>query len=152
MITELPIIVFRRNRNLQDILSKKPIVNNRKELCQSIDQILIVIRSHPKNLCCTQVQSKNTFRSTVTHKAFKICIKLNCESKYLVLLMECVFCNKQDTGKSETTFNLSLNNHWKDVNRHKSLQDEQHFRLPGHKFIKHSQFIIIEQLNETNIE
>ena len=56
------------------------------------------------------------------------------------------------TGKSETTFDLSLKNHWKDVNRHNSLQDNQHFRLPGHKFNKHLQFIIIEQLNETNID
>ena len=149
MVTELPIIVFRRNRNLQDILSKKPIVNNRKELCQSIDQNCYS-KPSKKSMLHTSAIKKNLQK--YSHKAFKICIKLNCESKYLVLLMECVFCNKQDTGKSETTFNLSLNHHWKDVNRHNSLQDDQHFRLPGHKFNKHSQFIIIEQLNETNID
>ena len=40
--------------------------------------------------CFTQVQSTNTFRSTVTHKIFKIYNKLNCKSKYLIDLPECV--------------------------------------------------------------
>ena len=48
--------------------------------------------------------------------------------------MECVLCNKQYTGKSETTFNLRLNNHRKDVNKRNSLQDDQHFRSHGHNF------------------
>ena len=33
LFTELPIIAFRRNRNQQDILGKKTIVNSRKQLC-----------------------------------------------------------------------------------------------------------------------
>ena len=36
--------------------------------------------------------------------------------------MECVLCNKQYTGKAETTCNLTLNNHRKDVNRQNSVQ------------------------------
>ena len=110
MITELPIIVFRRNRNLQDILSKKPIVNIRKELCQSVDQNCYS-KPSKKYMLHTSAIKKHLQKYRVTHKAFKIYNKLNCKSKYLVFLMECVFCNKQDTGKSETTFNLSLNNH-----------------------------------------
>ena len=31
--------------------------------------------------------------------------------------MKCVLCKKQYTGKSETTFNLRLNNHRKDENK-----------------------------------
>ena len=59
---------------------------------------------------------------------------------------------KQYTGKSETVFNLRLNNHRKDVNKWNSLQADQHFRLPGHNFNKHAKFTLIEQLNDTNIE
>ena len=47
--------------------------------------------------------------------------------------MECVLY----TGKSQTTFNLRLNNHRKDVNKRNSLQPDQHFRLPGGNFNKH---------------
>ena len=41
--------------------------------------------------------------------------------------MECVLYNKQYTGKCETTFNLRLNNHRKDVNKRNSLQADQQF-------------------------
>ena len=70
----------------------------------------------------------NTFRSTVTHKTFKIFNELNCKSKYLMYLMKCVLCNKQYTGTSETAFNLRLNSHRKDVNKQNSLDADQHFR------------------------
>ena len=66
--------------------------------------------------------------------------------------MECVLCNKQYTGKSETAFNLRLSNHRIDVNIRNSLQDDQHFRLLGHNFNKHAKFTLIEQLNDTNID
>ena len=59
-----------------------------------------------------------------------------------------MFCNKQCTGKSETAFNLSLNNHREDVNKQKSLQADQHFLLSGHNFNKHAKFTLIEQLND----
>ena len=104
------------------------------------------------SLCFTQVQSTNTFRSTVTHKIFKIYNKLNCKSKYLIDLPECVLCNKQYTGKSETTFNSRLNNHRKGVNKWNCLQTDQYFRLPGRNFNKHAKFTLIKQLNDTNID
>ena len=65
--------------------------------------------------------------------------------------MECVLYNKQYTDKSETTFNLRLNDHPKDVNKRNSLQPDQHFRLPGNNFNIHKKFTLIEQLNDTNI-
>ena len=60
--------------------------------------------------------------------------------------MECVLCNKQYTGKSETTFDLRLNSHRKDVNKRNSPQANQHFRLPGDNFNKHVKFTLIEEL------
>ena len=128
--------------------------NNHQQLRQSINQngYWKSCNSQLNNLCCTQVQSTSTFRSTITHKTFKINNKLNCKSKCLIHLMECVLCNKQYTSKSETIFNLRLNNHWKDVNKRNSLQADQHFWLPGHNFNKHAKFTLIEQLNDTNID
>ena len=107
--------------------------------------------SNLNNLCCTQVQSINTFRITVTYKTFKIYNKLNCKSKCLIYLMECVLCNKQYIGKSETTFNLRLKNHWKDVNKQNLLQADQHFRLRGYNFNTHAKFTLIEQSSDTNM-
>ena len=75
---ELPMIAFRRNRNLQDILGEKTI-NNRKQLRQSINKNGYSKPCNSKlyNLFCTHVQSTSAFRSTVTQKTFKIYNKLN---------------------------------------------------------------------------
>ena len=152
VFTEFPLVAFKRNRKLQDILGKKTIINNRKQLCQNINpnHYLKPCNSSLNNLCCTQVQSTNTFRSTVTQKALKVYNKLNCESKYLIYIMECVLCNKQYTSKSETTFNLRVSSHQKDLNKQNSLQADQHFRLPGHKFNKLKKLSLIRQLNDSN--
>ena len=48
--------------------------------------------------------------------------------------MECTICRIQYTGKSETEFNIRLNNHRKDVNRQNARQADQHFKLPYHNF------------------
>ena len=66
--------------------------------------------------------------------------------------MLCTLCNEQYTDRSKTTFNLMLNNHRKDVDKQNSLQADQHFRLPGYNFNKHSRFTLIEQLDDTNID
>ena len=59
--------------------------------------------------------------------------------------MECTLCRIQCIGKSETQFNLRLNNHRKDVGRQNARIVDQHFKLPGHNFKQHSKFILIEQ-------
>ena len=66
--------------------------------------------------------------------------------------MECELCNKQYTGKSETTFNLRLNNYRKYVSKQNLLQADQYFRLPGDNFNKDAKFTLIKQLNDTNID
>ena len=102
VFTERPIIAFRQNRNLQNILGKKTSVN--RTAVSNIDQngVLGSYNSKLNNLWCTQVTS--TFKSTVTYKTFEIYSKVNCKIKYLMYLIECILCNKRYTGKSETTF------------------------------------------------
>ena len=75
--------------------------------------------------------------------------------------MECTLCHIQYIGKSETQFNLRLNNHRKDlrlnnhrkdINRQNAPLLDQHFKLPGHNFNQHAKFILIEQLDNINID
>ena len=65
--------------------------------------------------------------------------------------MQSTLCNTQYTGKTDTQFNIRLNNHHKDVHKDNSLEAHQHFRLPNHDFKKHANFTLIEQLENTNI-
>ena len=72
--TEPSIIAFIRIGNVQDILGTKTVISNRKQVCQNIDHnnYSKPWNSKLNSLCCTPVQSRNTFRSTVTHKSFEI--------------------------------------------------------------------------------
>ena len=69
------------------------------------------------NLCCKQVLHKQSFKNSVTQKTYHIFHDLNCKSKLLIYLMECRICRTHYIGKSETEFNIRLNNHRKDCNR-----------------------------------
>ena len=59
--------------------------------------------------------------------------------------MECMLCKIQYAGKSKTPFNLRSNNQ---IN--KTIPASHHFKIPGHNFMKHAKFILIEQLSETS--
>ena len=62
--------------------------------------------------------------------------------------MEWILCKIQYVGKSENPFNLRLNNHREDVNNLKAIPACNHFKIHGHKFMKHAKFTLIEQLTE----
>ena len=66
--------------------------------------------------------------------------------------MECRIFPIQYIGKSETEFNVRLNNHGKDVNRQNASQVDQHFKLPNHNFNQHARLTLIEQLDKMKID
>ena len=81
-------------------------------------------------------------------RTFNIFHRLTCKSQYVIYLMECILCKIQYVGKSETPFNLRLNNHRKDVYNPKAIPACNHFKIHGHNFMKHAKFTLIEQLTE----
>ena len=81
-------------------------------------------------------------RLTHTHK-------LNCQSRWLMYLGNCILCAKhQSVGKAEGPFNGRLNNRRKDAKKNKSIPFDEHFQLPNHNFNEHARFILIEQIND----
>ena len=64
--------------------------------------------------------------------------------------MECILCNKQYVGNSETSFNIRLNNHRKDVKRVDAIMACKHFQQESHNFNKHAKFTIIDQFGNTS--
>ena len=59
---------------------------------------------------------------------------ITCKSQWIIHLLECILCNIQYVGKSETSFNLRLNNHRKDVSNPKAFPSCAHFIKEEHKF------------------
>lgn len=63
-----------------------------------------------------------------TKHTIKIFRNINCKSKYEIYLLECDLCNIPCIGKSNTTFNVRLNNHRNDIERPKCfLPVNKHF-------------------------
>ena len=53
---------------------------------------------------------------------------LNSKSQWIIYLLEYILCNIQHIGKSETSFNIRLNNHRKDVSNPKAIPVCAQFR------------------------
>ena len=125
---EPPILAFRRNRNLYDLLGCKNIVDGKVQRLSKKKKNGFSTKYFSKsgNLCCKQVVHTQSFKSSVTQKTY-IFHDLNCKSKLLIYLVECRICRIQYIGKSETEFNIRLNNHLKDVSRENAQQADQHF-------------------------
>ena len=76
-------------------------------------------------------------------RAFNVFRKLTWKSQYVIYLMECISCKIKYVAKSETPFNLRLNNDKKDVNSSKAIPVCNLFKMRGHNFMKHAKFTLI---------
>ena len=122
LFQEEPITTFKRNRNLKELIGS--------------------------NCICSQLTSTMTFISQQTKRKFKI--YHNCKSEYVIYLMECTLCNKQYVGKTETAFNIRLNNQRKDTQNSNAILPCRHFQEQGHNFNSQTKFIIIDKLVNTS--
>ena len=150
IFADKPIIAFRRNRNLKDLLGGAKLVNNKKIVKNDMRQgQCSPCLSQIGNICCKQILSRKEFRSTATGERFSIKHRVNCSTKKGIYLGSCELCSKpQYVGKFETSWSKRLYNHRKDAKKEKSIPFDEHFRLPGHDFTKHARFIIIEALDK----
>ena len=62
-------------------------------------------------------------------------------------LLKCLLCEIQYVGKSETLFDIRLNNHRKDIKNPNTSEVFPHFNNLNHVFHKYGKFILIEELN-----
>ena len=145
-----PIYAYRRNKNLRDLIGQTTLVNNkvvrRKELKTGTCRPCL---TRYNNLCCKHISSTSSFKSNQTNETFKIFHNTNCRSDYVVYLLECRKCKIQYVGKTETPFNVRLNNHRIGANKQKedTIPAARHFSQ-GHNFNQDAKFTIIEQIKD----
>ena len=146
VFNEKPMIAFKRNKNLRDLIGGNNIVNNkvarRKEQRGKCQPCM----TKTGNMCCKQVLSTETFESTTTCKKYQIRENLTCKSQHLIYLLQCAKCNLQYIGKSEWPMNIRINNHRKDVKNPQSIPVCQHFAQPDHSFNRDAKFTLIESI------
>ena len=98
-----------------------------------------------RRFSCQQLISTTTSKNNQNNKTFKIYHRVNCKSSFVICLLECYICNIQYVGKSETPFNIRLNNHRTDVKNPNAIPTCKHFNRHDHGFNNHEKVIIIEQ-------
>ena len=144
----LPIIAFRKGTNLKKIIGSNSIHSNDKliKIKNNHHTGMCVPCNSTRCLCCQQLISTTTFKSNQTNKTFKIYHRVNCKSNFVIYLLKCYICNIQYVRKSETPFNIRLNNHRKDIKSPNAIPACKHFNRHDHDFNNHEKIIIIEQL------
>ena len=97
----MPILAFRRNKNLKELIGQHHLSGNKKIAsrrrksgkCQPC-------LSQRGNICCKHILSTNAFKSNVTKKSYDIRHNLNCHSKNVIYLGDCILCpTEQYVGK-----------------------------------------------------
>ena len=145
---EEPLVAYKRNRTLRNIIGKTQIMYNKRLTPRVLTRgKCYKCLSRLGNLCCKQTDSADEFSSATTTKTYKIFHNMNCQSKGIIYLGCCTLCsNSQYVGKSETKWNIRLNNHRKDSSKVETIPFDKHFQLPNHNFTEHARFILIEQV------
>ena len=148
-----PILAFRRNKNLRDIIGTKLIENGKvkKKFTNKIQSKCTPCLANNRPLCCKQIVHTTTFRSNQTNRIFQIYHNLNCKSKYVIYLLECTKCKIQYVRKTQTEFNIRLTNR-KDVWKPDAIVTNHHFSGKNYNFNTHAKFLLTEQIRHIDID
>lgn len=151
---EKPLVCFRRNRNLRDILGQTRISKNKvlRKKHRAIGRCA-PCRSRPDTKCCRHVISTTYFTNQAGDKRFDIRHRVGCKTKNAIYLGFCMKCNrKQYVGKVETQgTNKRINKHRNDAKKRDSIPIDKHFLEPGHKFDDDFKLIVIEEIEDRNM-
>ena len=145
-----PIVAFRRNKNLKDLIGGTTIENDKVKRQKTTKGKSSSCDKDKRSKCCKQVVNTTKFKSSITKRTYNIREKMHCKDTWLVYLLTCMKCLIQYTGKTEWPFNQRLNKHRFDVNQEVGPAVDKHFALPGHNFERDARFILIEKLKNLN--
>ena len=87
VFNEQPVIAYRRNKNLRDVIGDTTIKNNkvvRKQKSTLKSGYSKPCFSRTNNLYCKQVVPATNFKNNITLKTYQIHHQLNCNSSYII--------------------------------------------------------------------
>ena len=119
MFEQPPMMASRRNRSIGDFLNSKRFHNKDvawKDLQHPVSSCTPCTLDR-KYSCFKQLKETKSFKSKATRKTYEICHEINCNSKYVIYLLECTKCKIQYVGKSETELEYRIANHRSDAKK-----------------------------------
>ena len=146
-----PLVAYRQPKNLRDRLVRSRFVSE-------TPHILIPkgFRACERMKCswCKKINQTTTFTSP-NNKTFTIFHAVDYQSSWIIYIIECNICKLQYIGKSETAFNLQLNNHRNHIKKGlTSCKLTEHFlhNTQTHDFDNTVTINIIEQMKKDHLD
>ena len=143
-VPNLPLVAYRRARNLKDLLVRAQIRPPQQEY-KGTSRC-----GRPRCKTCSLVRTGVRFCSTTTKESFTAKVTATCKSDNVVYLIQCKRCGKQYVGETENPLHLRMNGHRSDYYR--KLPDKpvaMHFNTSGHTF-NDATVMVIEQMGVAN--
>lgn len=159
----VPQIVFKRGTTLANTLIRakfmsdakldKALNNADRPLIEMLAELLAENNSCTKCsqahcLCCQAIEPTNSFSSAVTKELFEITDEMNCNTKNVIYLINCIKCQKQYVGQTGRRLKDRLNSHRSNIHNNKQTAVAIHFNEPLHNYT-HLKIIPIEIVNES---
>ena len=108
----------------------------------------------PRCSWCSRINKTSTFTGTQNCQVYHIFHTMDCQSTWVIYVIECRICKLQYVGKSETGFNLRLNNHRNHIkSKVSSCELTEHFlqNTRTHNFDNDVVITIIEQIKRSDM-
>lgn len=127
IFAEPPRVVYRRDKNLKDILVRAKTNPAKIEPgCRPCGKARCKVCPH----MVTTRESKASFSDF----KFNITQNLNCDSSNVIYMLHCNVCGQEYIGQTDTPFRLRFNNHRYHATSLPKLPLSRHLRLPNHSF------------------
>ena len=114
---EQPVIAYKQSKSLHDVLVRTKLMDRTSE-----GHAIIWGSCGPCNKLkyswWVLINNTSTFPGMrQDDKVFDIFYTVNCQSTFVIYIIECWICRLQYVGKTKTAFNLRLNNHRNHIKR-----------------------------------
>ena len=140
-----------KQESLKEIIGSNKILNNKviRKRKQKRSTFSVVHVTQDVIIFIVNKWKKQTFSKFIKQeKHTKIFHQLTCKSQAIIQLLQCRICFIQYVDKSETIFNLRLNNHQKDSKKKDAISACTHFQKSNHIFQRDPKFVLIEQITQ----
>ena len=112
-----PIMCYKNYNNLGQLMTRSALTQDHQNvhgtICTDNFGIPNLINPCHKRgcICCFNLYRKNTFKSNTTNNTYFIRNHFTCDSRNLIYIIQCKFCNKQYVGQTTTPLRTRIRHH-----------------------------------------
>ena len=118
LFPELPVLAYKRNPNLRDILVHASLTNepDPRPICTKQNCIF-----------CAELREKHVIQNQRTGEFFDTHNTANCKIKNVVYALQCTNCNKQYVGETKRSFSIRWKEHVRSIVKNTDTPVARHF-------------------------